>query len=522
MSKNILRAICALITIISLTVLPWGTSLTAYAVSMGQKEIEKNIAEIIGFELQNAQAESVQALLDGKAAENAAGMYDWIVFSLMQNGGNYDFSAFAAALTANASADEKANAVVKERYALILSAFAGKEEYITNVLDTCTGELGIMSLIYALHIMNNGYTSAAHTTEDTLNELLALQNEDGGWGLNDSASMPDVTAMTLQAIAPYRNENEAVRNAADKALIALSKAQTDTGGFVVYGDENAESTAQVIIALCSLGISTDTDERFIKNGHTLSEALLSFSLGDGSFEHVKDKGFNLKATEQALLAFTALKRAAEGRSPLYILDTQSDISRDSADIPLSLILFAAGAIFLLPAVVLTKKKKKIANLFVIFTVLAVLAGVVLRLDIQKPERYYSVDETTGTEKTITVQMSVTCDTIKNHAAEKDYIPANGIILETTEISLPEDSTVYDCLVYAAKKYDLQTENKAATASAAYISGIQYIYEFDFGALSGWVYRVNGEQADVGCGEYKLADGDTIEWLYTCSLGNDLT
>ena len=56
---------------------------------------------------------------------------------------------------------------------------------------------------------------------------------------------------------------------------------------------------------------------------------------------------------------------------------------------------------------------------------------------------------------------------------------------------------------------------------AYVAGIQYLYEFDFGDLSGWVYHVNGVSPDVGCGAYALADGDRIEWLYTRALGNDV-
>ena len=55
----------------------------------------------------------------------------------------------------------------------------------------------------------------------------------------------------------------------------------------------------------------------------------------------------------------------------------------------------------------------------------------------------------------------------------------------------------------------------------YIAGINYLYEFDFGDLSGWIYHVNGSAPSVGCGEYILKDGDRIEWLYTCDLGNDL-
>ena len=55
----------------------------------------------------------------------------------------------------------------------------------------------------------------------------------------------------------------------------------------------------------------------------------------------------------------------------------------------------------------------------------------------------------------------------------------------------------------------------------YIAGINYIYEMDFGDLSGWVYHVNGITPSRGCGEYVLEPGDRIEWLYTCELGNDL-
>ena len=56
---------------------------------------------------------------------------------------------------------------------------------------------------------------------------------------------------------------------------------------------------------------------------------------------------------------------------------------------------------------------------------------------------------------------------------------------------------------------------------AYIAGINYLYEFDFGELSGWTYRVNGEVPSVGCDKYELKDGDKVEWIYTCELGKDI-
>jgi hypothetical protein len=57
--------------------------------------------------------------------------------------------------------------------------------------------------------------------------------------------------------------------------------------------------------------------------------------------------------------------------------------------------------------------------------------------------------------------------------------------------------------------------------SAYIEGINNLYEFDAGAHSGWMYRVNGDFPNYGCSGYSVADGDIIEWVYTCDLGNDV-
>ena len=56
---------------------------------------------------------------------------------------------------------------------------------------------------------------------------------------------------------------------------------------------------------------------------------------------------------------------------------------------------------------------------------------------------------------------------------------------------------------------------------AYIEGIGNLYEFDAGALSGWMYRVNGWFPNYGCSSYQVQDGDVIEWVYTCDLGADV-
>lgn len=116
-------------------------------------------------------------------------------------------------------------------------------------------------------------------------------------------------------------------------------------------------------------------------------------------------------------------------------------------------------------------------------------------------------------------MTIRCDTIVGKA-KSEYIPDDGVILDVTEFVISEGDTAYDILTEAARKYSIQMESVGG-ADMIYISGINYLYEFDFGDLSGWMYFVNGESPSVGCDTYTLSDGDNIEWIYTCDLGNDL-
>ena len=58
-------------------------------------------------------------------------------------------------------------------------------------------------------------------------------------------------------------------------------------------------------------------------------------------------------------------------------------------------------------------------------------------------------------------------------------------------------------------------------STVMIRGINYLYDFSCGDLSGWMYKVNGKFPGKGCSGYKLKDKDKIEWVYTCDLGKDV-
>lgn len=167
------------------------------------------------------------------------------------------------------------------------------------------------------------------TKQKLIDYILAAECKGGGWNLSGSTGDPDMTGMALQALAPYYKKAgyEKVTAAIDRALALLSDIQEADGGFSTMGSEASESCAQVLTALCSLGIDPETDSRFIKNGHWLVENLLTFQVGDEGFMHVKPGSdsngggaagkLNGMATEQAYYALVSYQRLKDGKTALY-------------------------------------------------------------------------------------------------------------------------------------------------------------------------------------------------------------
>ena len=155
------------------------------------------------------------------------------------------------------------------------------------------------------------------TREKLIQVILDAQLNDGGWDLSAENADPDMTAMAIQALAPYYKTNETVKAAVDKALEALSALQRNDGGFGSWGTVNSESCAQVIVALTALGIDPAKDSRFVKNDLTVLDALASFYVTGGGFKHVADKGRDGMATEQGYYALAAYYRFANAQTRLY-------------------------------------------------------------------------------------------------------------------------------------------------------------------------------------------------------------
>ena len=128
---------------------------------------------------------------------------------------------------------------------------------------------------------------------------------------------------------------------------------------------------------------------------------------------------------------------------------------------------------------------------------------------------------------LTCTVSISCAAIlenfdRLNAEKADLIPADGVLLAPTAVEFTEGESVFDVLKRVCRENKIHMEfSETPVYQSAYIEGIGNLYEFDCGEGSGWMYRVNGEFPNYGCSRYTLADGDTVEWVYTCDFGADV-
>ncbi|MCT4686221.1 S-layer homology domain-containing protein [Vallitalea sp.] len=171
-----------------------------------------------------------------------------------------------------------------------------------------------------------------------INRILECQLADGGWSLfggttsqsiGDSVSDPDITGMALQALAKYQYKPE-VKKVCEEALVCMSKMQNSQGGFSSWGTANSESCVQMLVALCELGISVD-DRRFVKNGNTMLDNLMTFYKKGNGFLHTKNgSGSNQMATEQGFYGLIAVQRVLKGKESLYRMRNKLDIGETNS------------------------------------------------------------------------------------------------------------------------------------------------------------------------------------------------
>lgn len=257
---------------------------------------------------------------------------EWMVIGLARSGrtvpaGYYD--NVVKYVKANADANERLHPTKVTDNARVILALTAIGKDVTNVgghnllkgLDSMdyVQSQDINGPIFTLIALDshNYPTMGDVTREKLIQVILDAQLPDGGWNLSGENADPDMTAMAIQALAPYYKTNETVKAAVDKALEALSALQRTDGGFGSWGTVNSESCAQVIVALTALGIDPTADSRFVKNGHTVLDALAGFYVTGGGFRHTAGGERNDMATEQGYYALAAYYRFLNGQTRLY-------------------------------------------------------------------------------------------------------------------------------------------------------------------------------------------------------------
>lgn len=375
------------------------------------------------------------------------------------------------------------------------------------------GKQGINGSIWALIALDSKdypvpeevVTTRAQFIEDLLSRQLAdgaEGNELGGWALSGSASDPDITAMTIQALAPYYTDDtrytytnkalgqettQTVGEAVDAALDRLGELQLSDGDFSSWGTVNVESTAQVLVALCALGIDPAGDTRFIKGSNTLLDGILKFRLSGGGFTHAYGKPdpdnpsadpgqFNAMANDQATYALVAYWRFEKGLSSLYDMASDWEDSGPEPEPEMVNITVAVDADTLGLGYLIRPTQVEVAEGT---RASAVLTGLLA-------ENGYTWDSD---------------GTIEGGFYLKGIRPVDQN--EATVVPYIVEAMVGDGPDYTGRNDD--------TLGAG-----------DYHETSGWMYFVNNISADKGPSDWRVSDGEVLRWQFSVyGYGADL-
>ncbi|MCL2698575.1 MAG: hypothetical protein FWE74_10920 [Oscillospiraceae bacterium] len=271
----------------------------------------------------------------GTSTANPSFGNEWTVMALARGGASVPANYYRGYLDRVITELRSKNGVLPSRtdYSRLIIALSSIGAGVTNVgshnllnpladFDEVTKQ-GLNGAVFALIALDtNNWAipavsdSAKQTTRPRLVEYI-LDKELSGGGFNrgfGDAVDPDLTAMVLQALAPYRNQAN-VTPVIERALTKLSEIQLVNGGFESWGSESAENAAQVIVALTALDIDPATDSRFVKSGGNPVTALLGFRAQNGGFTF--NGTVNAMSSEQAAYALVAYDRFVNDRNRLY-------------------------------------------------------------------------------------------------------------------------------------------------------------------------------------------------------------
>lgn len=494
------------------------------------EETEQTIRELLLWQCKKYGVTDTQALLDSAYAADAVnGVTMSYIIGLRGNAEEetpYNFTIYTGALQEAMQRPDEIAPATMQKAAIVLSMLGTDPSFENSSLSESIGQEGIMTYVYGLMMLDTQeIQNAGASEEEILYVLLDAQLADGGFSLLGTDGDVDITAMVIQAMAPYYLEetdaigtecHEQVILSVDRALTFLSEKQLADGSFESYHSVTSESISQVILALCALDKNLFEEEAFIKNGNTLYDSLMQYRHEEGGFSHTPGAEVNDMATSQAFCALSAVRISLAGENTgIYRIQQGRTVDYR---IWLSVLLIILAVCYLIFLIIKKRVSKK--SLFSMLLPTGIGLLLIWTVHIQTKEEYRAESAVKKDTETIRVYTQIRCDTV---AGREDYLPQDGVILAMTPIDIPEGSSAFEVLQEACRLYDIQLEYEGGAVSKgfAYVEGIGYLYEYDFGDLSGWMYQVDGEFPSVGSGEYIVEEDDRIVWVYTLELGKDV-
>ena len=202
------------------------------------------------------------------------------------------------------------------------------------------GIQGANGLCYALLMLDAGDYNNPKKPElrkKFITELLEYQKESGGFCIDNSLDPEvDITAMAVQALAPYYKEDKCkkekldaqkMKESIDAAVKWLASLESDDAEFLYYNFASSESISQVILALSTYGIDCNKDARFQKKEKGLYDNLMEYYKKDGSFSHLLDGDSDPMATDQAFCAMAAYSRFLNGKTSFFDMSDTNRLIR---------------------------------------------------------------------------------------------------------------------------------------------------------------------------------------------------
>lgn len=453
-------------------------------------------------ELEQAVNESAAYLLEAvKSPQVGSTSGEWAVIGLARSGYDVPQSYYDNYLNTVTKYVQNKKGVLDERkyteYSRVILALTAIGADPTDVggydLTAPLGDFeatvwqGVNGPVWALIALDSGNyeLNGGATRQMYVDEILDRQLDNGGWSLaakgGEGDADADITAMALQALAKYRDQ-EKVKIIAPLLIVAVLAAAFWYGG-------NAPGLQGAV------------------NQPSDTTAADPFSPAATPEPEETDPAPSTEPREPAPDTSTQLEETPEPAD-----DTPEEIPPDTetsanSDQESSLEYSEAGGMEIDPE---TRKDKYQTD--------PVPEGKPLPVEPQ---------DAVFSDTAYTCTLSVRCDTILDNMdwlnPEKvELVPEDGVIFPATEVTFYEGENVFNVLQRELKKAKIHMEfTDTPMYNSAYIEGINNLYEFDCGEQSGWMYSVNGWFPNYGCSRYQLQDGDVVEWVYTCELGADV-